>query len=71
MTQPLRFLRIKDVMERTAMGRTHIYELIKRGDFPAPLDLGAKCSRWVEADVEAWMRSKMPAPAIGGADAPT
>lgn len=53
-----RLLRIAQVMERTALSRSYIYRLIQRGEFPAQLDLGAKCSRWVEADIAKWIESR-------------
>lgn len=51
-----RLLRITDVMERTALSRSYIYAKIKRGEFPRPLSLGYKCSRWVSDDVDAWVK---------------
>lgn len=53
--QPERFLRINDVVARTALSRSHIYALIGREQFPAPRKLGAKCSRWIESEVDAWI----------------
>ncbi len=50
-----RFLRISDVIARTALSRSHIYNLIGRNEFPAPRKLGARCSRWIESEVDAWM----------------
>ncbi|WP_311270867.1 AlpA family phage regulatory protein [Sphingobium sp. WCS2017Hpa-17] len=52
-----RLLKISDVMERTALSRSHIYTLVGRGQFPAPRKLGPKCSRWVESHVDAWVRN--------------
>ncbi|ATI82881.1 helix-turn-helix transcriptional regulator [Sphingobium yanoikuyae] len=54
-TQPERFLRISDVVARTALSRSHIYALISREAFPAPRKLGLKCSRWIESEVDAWI----------------
>ena len=50
-----RFLRISDVIARTALSRSHIYNLIGREQFPAPRKLGARCSRWIESEVDAWI----------------
>ncbi len=52
-----KLLRITEVMERTALSRSYIYRLIQRGEFPAKLELGAKCSRWVESDIAKWIAS--------------
>lgn len=53
-----KLLRIADVIALTALSRSYIYRLIQRGEFPAQLDLGAKCSRWVEADIARWIESR-------------
>lgn len=53
--QPERLLKIDEVMRRTSLSRTHLYTLIKRGDFPAQRKMGYKCSRWVESEIEAWV----------------
>lgn len=53
-----KLLRISEVMERTALSRAYIYRLIQRGEFPAQLALGAKCSRWVESDIAKWIESR-------------
>lgn len=53
-----RFLRIADVMQRTALSRSHIYARIQRGDFPAPYKLGAKCSRWSEDEIGEWINTQ-------------
>lgn len=52
---PDRFLRISDVVARTALSRSHIYNLIGRDQFPAPRRLGTRCSRWIESEVDAWI----------------
>ncbi|SNS21198.1 transcriptional regulator, AlpA family [Sphingomonas laterariae] len=53
-----RLLRITDVMERTALSRSHIYAMVRAEQFPAPKRLGAKCSRWSEGDVDAWIKGR-------------
>lgn len=53
-----RLLRIEQVMEMTALGRTTIYDRIRRGQFPEQRKLGRKCSRWSEAEIVAWIESQ-------------
>ena len=50
-----RFLRISDVIARTSLSRSYIYALIGRDEFPPPRKLGARCSRWVESEVDDWI----------------
>lgn len=58
----LTFIRIREVMKRTGMSKTLIYNLIGKGDFPRPVQLGKwKASAWPEHEVVAWMQKRMDA----------
>jgi predicted DNA-binding transcriptional regulator AlpA len=48
------FLRLPEVMKRTGLARSTIYEHIRRGTFPPQIKLGVKCSGWKESDIEQW-----------------
>ncbi|OJW58058.1 MAG: hypothetical protein BGO57_12430 [Sphingomonadales bacterium 63-6] len=53
-----RLITIKEVMARTSLSRAHVYTLVKRGDLPAPIKLGAKCSRWSEQELDRWIADR-------------
>ena len=53
---PIRLLRISQVQARTGLGRSTIYRWAAEGRFPAPVRLGGRVARWVEAEVEEWVR---------------
>ena len=61
MGNPKKFLRLPDVLERTGYRRTTIYEMIKAGNFPAPVHLGPRAVAWVESEVEDWMQERIDA----------
>ncbi|WP_395825876.1 helix-turn-helix transcriptional regulator [Collimonas sp.] len=48
-------LRANQVMEKTKIGRTYLYQEIKAGRFPKPISLGAKAVGWIESEVDAWI----------------
>jgi prophage regulatory protein len=50
-----RYLKLKEVRERTGLGRTTIYTAMARGDFPPSYQLTAGRVGWKESDVERWM----------------
>lgn len=50
-----RLLRLSQVMDLVAFGKTHIYAMAAAGTFPAPIRLGGKASRWSENEVLAWI----------------
>ena len=54
-----RLLRISEVEARTGLSRSTIYEWSADGRFPPPVRLGDRVVRWVEAEVEAWLRERM------------
>ena len=60
-SRPLRVLRIDEVMSRTGLRRTAIYELEARGDFPARVQLTARAVGWVESAVEHWLLARIAA----------
>ncbi|WP_129141472.1 helix-turn-helix transcriptional regulator [Modicisalibacter coralii] len=60
--KPVRWLTMRDIMERTGYKRTKIYELrMQDPTFPKPINIGNGTGRhatlrWVESDLEEWMR---------------
>lgn len=50
--------RLPDVLTRTRLGRSSIYEAIKAGNFPAPVKLGPRAVGWLESDIDAWIESR-------------
>lgn len=57
---PLRFMRRRDVEQRTGLSRSTIYAYMSEGTFPTPIRIGAKSTvAWLEHEVEAWMRKQI------------
>ena len=54
-----RLLRISEVEARTGLSRSTIYEWSADGRFPPPVRLSDRVVRWVEAEVEAWIRERL------------
>lgn len=50
---PPRLLRLPEVMERVGLRRSAIYQRMSEGRFPRCRTLGAKCSVWVESEINA------------------
>lgn len=49
-----RLLRLPTVIDRTGFGRSKIYELISRGEFPAPVKVDG-CAVWSANRIDAWI----------------
>jgi prophage regulatory protein len=55
MAEQLRyFLRLKQVQIFTGRSRSWIYEAIRRGEFPAPISIGARSVAWTEQSIAEW-----------------
>lgn len=56
--KPTRFLSLRQVLDRTSISRSLIYQLIKdeTRPFPAPVHIGRR-SVWIESEIEAYLTS--------------
>ncbi|WP_123658989.1 helix-turn-helix transcriptional regulator [Salinisphaera japonica] len=54
----MQILRIREVVSRTGLSRSSIYEQVKRGEFPAPLRLDQRARGWLESEIDAWIKSR-------------
>lgn len=54
-THQPRLLRLPEVMDRVGLRRSAIYQRMSEGRFPKCRTLGAKCSVWVEAEINDWI----------------
>ncbi len=59
----MRLIKLKEVIEKTSLGRSTIYEFMTKGTFPKQVSLGAKSVAWLESEVDDWIMEK-----IGGRD---
>jgi len=53
------FLRLKQVKILTGFSRSWIYEAIRRGDFPAPISIGARAVAWTEISIAEWQAHRI------------
>ncbi|ENM3821393.1 AlpA family transcriptional regulator [Vibrio cholerae] len=51
----MRFLKLKEVMEKTALSRSAIYRKMNDEEFPQSVSLGDRAVAWVESEVDEWM----------------
>ncbi|MHB1857087.1 MAG: helix-turn-helix transcriptional regulator [Acidobacteriaceae bacterium] len=54
-----RFLRLKEVRARIPLSRSSLYSRIKSGDFPKPINLGARAVAWLESDIDEWINGRI------------
>lgn len=55
----MRFLRLKEVMALTGLGRSSIYKFMDENTFPKSVSLGGRAVAWVESEIEDWMNERL------------
>ena len=53
-----RLLRIKEVCQRVGLCRASVYNMVRRDEFPNPLQVGAQAVRWRSEDIEKWCETR-------------
>ena len=59
MDSTAQLLRRKQVEARTGLRRSKLYDLVKRGLFPAPIHLSARCVAWVASEIDVWIARRI------------
>jgi prophage regulatory protein len=54
-TQTERFLRIREVMEKTSLRYSTVWDFVAKNKFPQPIKLSARVTVWLESEVDAYM----------------
>ncbi|PSU99260.1 AlpA family transcriptional regulator [Photobacterium kishitanii] len=55
----MRFIRLKEVMYVTGLGRSSIYNYMAEGRFPKTVSLGGRAVAWVESEITDWMLERV------------
>ena len=54
-----KLIRLPEVLRRTGFGRSHIYNLINRGEIPKQIQISSGAVAWLESEFETWMDKKI------------
>ena len=57
MVAPTKFLKLSEVIARTAKGKSTIWAAIKAGKFPKPIKIGPRAIAFIESEIEAQIQS--------------
>lgn len=52
-------LRRPQVEELTGLGKSQIYALTKKGNFPAQITISKRAVAWLDHEVHAWIESRV------------
>jgi prophage regulatory protein len=53
------FLKLADVLERTKLSRSNLYNLMDQGRFPKPAKLGDRVNAWADHEIQAWIEAQL------------
>nr|WP_067285875.1 AlpA family transcriptional regulator [Marinobacterium profundum] len=54
-----RILRREEVEAKTGFKRAHIYNLMKKGDFPKALRIGVRAVGWDSDEIDQWIADRL------------
>lgn len=57
--QPVRIIRLPEVINRVGLKRAAIYLYVGRGEFPKQINLGPRAVGWLEHEVDAWVTARI------------
>jgi prophage regulatory protein len=52
-------LRRRHVKQRTGLSRSTLYQYMKDGVFPKPVQLGLRAVGWLESDISKWIAARV------------
>ncbi|MBF0414144.1 MAG: AlpA family transcriptional regulator [Magnetococcales bacterium] len=55
-----KILRRPEVSSITGLGRSSLYDYIRKGNFPPPVKLGPRNVGWRSSDVTNWLATRQP-----------
>ena len=54
-------LKLSEVLDRTKLSRSKLYQLLDAGSFPKPAKLGERVNVWADREIEDWVQSRLTA----------
>ena len=66
MDSPPKLLRLPAVLELTGLGRSTLYVLMRRGEFPSPVRISVRAVAWRQFEVVDWINSRTQSPGQPG-----
>ncbi len=58
---PDRLIALPEVLTKTSLSRSSLYERMKAGAFPKPIGLGGRRVAWLEGEVDKWINTRIEA----------
>jgi len=56
-----RFIRVREVIKKTGLSKSSVYDLMAQGLFPQTVRLGGRSVAFIEAEVDSWIAARIAA----------
>ncbi|MBP4059562.1 MULTISPECIES: AlpA family transcriptional regulator [unclassified Aeromonas] len=56
-----RFIRVREVIKKTGLSKSSVYDLMAQGLFPQTVRLTGRSVAFIEAEIDAWMAARIAA----------
>jgi prophage regulatory protein len=63
-------IRLRQVLEQVSLSRATVYKMIRRSEFPQPVQIGQRSVGWLTEEVNTWLESRPHTPPGTRAAAP-
>ena len=57
-----KLLKLKEVLQRLQISKSNWYDGVRRKVFPQPVRIGTRTVRWIESDIESYLRRNYQGP---------
>ncbi|ELA7921201.1 AlpA family transcriptional regulator [Vibrio alginolyticus] len=57
--EQIRLITLREVIALTSLSRASIYNYISKNMFPRQISVGERSVRWIESEVQEWIRQKV------------
>ena len=54
-----RLMRLNQIRSLTGLSRSTIYGLMKTGDFPPNVQIGARAVGWIDSEIASWLSGRI------------
>lgn len=52
-------IRIREVMQRTGLPKSTLYEQVKKERFPKPINIGERSVGWISCEIDTWIAARI------------
>ncbi len=59
LNEPISLLRLPQVLDRVGLGKSSVYAMIQRQEFPTPIRICGRISAWDSSAIDTWVEEQI------------